>query len=110
MTSNDQWPLYRADLQRTKDAFQRHIKVQPGHGWKTPPVSFGQRFLLRGSNRRGAHIPLGTNRETPETNQHIWHLEKLEDSSDAMQKLNHNVGVSENRVPLNPMVNDHYPY
>ena len=21
-----------------------------------------------------------------------------------------NMGVSENRVPLNPMVNDHYPY
>ena len=26
------------------------------------------------------------------------------------KKHGFNMGVSENRVPLNPMVNDHYPY
>jgi|OrbCmetagenome_4_1107370.scaffolds.fasta_scaffold627183_1 hypothetical protein len=27
-----------------------------------------------------------------------------------MNFIVHNMGVSENSVPLNPMVNDHYPY
>jgi len=27
-----------------------------------------------------------------------------------LEEVQQNMGVSENSVPLNPMVNDHYPY
>ena len=35
---------------------------------------------------------------------------KPENHLEMVGKLHIYVGVSENRVPLNPMVNDHYPY
>ena len=36
--------------------------------------------------------------------------EPHKDASILMDTKNLNMGVSENSVPLNPMVNDHYPY
>ena len=36
--------------------------------------------------------------------------DRFEESSISGTMTSHDLGVSENSVPLNPMVNDHYPY
>ena len=47
-------------------------------------------------------------REIPRPSESICQL--LAPQVDALVFHSHDLGLSENSVPLNPMVNDHYPY
>ena len=77
----------------------RHISFRP---WRRGPIAI-QLLHLPGHFLHG-HIESLQGRELPLA------ISKYKECQKKIELRHVNMGVSEHSVPLNPMVNDHYPY